>query len=139
MAVLSKESKCWRPSQTIARQGRTVNTQKAFEWKWKRAKSRKGRRCMDQIACVMSPQVRSQMSDRSALCAKSFLKFLRQLLFPGGHRQLRSGWDSLNDCGIVVRWRSGVGPANNPILLSEDFRGDVSRRRRGYRGAAFEA
>ena len=70
----------------------------------------------------------STVAARSPLSSGSFN--FNQWIAPGGFCHLRTGWNVVNDSGIMGAWRSGAGRAETQVVVTKELRNDVLRRRR---------
>ena len=84
---------------------------------------------MSQGDAATSLRAGSSLSARQVLNAVSFLNFL-QCVVPGGFSRHRSGWNLVNACSLMDKWRAGARQAGSPAGAPEEFRNDMRRRSR---------
>ena len=67
----------------------------------------------------------SEMSARTLLACASFPNSLRWVI-PGGFCHLRSGWNAVNESGVMDLWRAGARRASAAAAVSEDLRNEMA-------------
>ena len=121
----TKEGKRWWPTRRIPWLGFEIDTQDSVV-RMEERKVEKGIRVREGI---FESRPGATVPARDLLPAVSYLNFLRSAI-PGGFCHLRSGWDAVNESGVMELRSTGARRASALATVSEDLRNDVAWRRK---------
>ena len=116
----TKEGKRWWPTRVIPWLGFEVDTRENVV-RMEENKVIKGQRLCEEVINAVPG---SEMSARDLLATVSFLNFLHWVI-PGGFCHLRSGWDTVNQSGIMDLWRAGARTPAVSVAVPEALRNDM--------------
>ena len=107
------------PTPLIPRLGLEVDT-KSNAARLEERKVERGLRLREEVFGVHPGAV---LPARGLLATASFLNL--HWVAPGGLRHLRSGWDAVNESGVMKLRRAGTRAASAVVLVSEALRNDM--------------